>query len=155
MKRLFACLLLLFTAVGLSFGQVTKPSLSNDVNFKQSLLKLARYPKTAQEEGKVAKVYVDFKVDRQGRISEVYFLNNNAVDASFTEAVSQLMSQLPTQKSAYAGEYVLPVVFELEGKQGASSKLTAADRAAYDRTFVQLSHTKSLLGELYVTAYAK
>lgn len=153
MKTIFACLLLSLSAVCLSHGQSAQPPLGNDDQFKQSLLKLVRYPKIAQEEGKIAIVYVNFKVDSQGQITDVAFLNKNAVDPSFTEAISQLMKQLPAQKPAYAGEYVLPVVFELEGKQGKRYQPTASDRAAFDHTFVQLSHTKSLLSELHVTGY--
>lgn len=57
------------------------------------------------------------------------------------------MKLLPVQKQMYAGEYVLPIVFELEGT-GKVIKYREEDV-----TFVQSLNKESLLKEMYVTGY--
>ena len=74
-----------------------------------------RYPVAAQRAEKVAKAYVKFNIDSQGKVAAVQVLNKAHVDAFFNEEISRFMNQLPVQKQTYAGTYVLPVVFELEG----------------------------------------
>lgn len=155
MKKLFLCSLLVLSAAVLSFGQAATPSLNTDSTFRHSLLALARYPKTAQEAGKTGRVYVDFTIDTRGQITNIDFLNSNTVDNSFLKAARQLMEQLPVQKPTYAGDYVLPVAFLLEPATGTIHQPSESDRAAFDRTFVQLSHSRSLLNELSVMAYAR
>lgn len=68
MKTLFAYLVFLLLAASFTYGQATNRSLSNDSDFRQSLSKTMRYPVAAQREEKVAKAYVEFKVDGQGKV---------------------------------------------------------------------------------------
>ncbi len=147
MKTLFVCLALVSITVSLSYGQVVESSLANDSDFRQSLLKSMRYPLAAQREEKVAKVYVGFKIDNRGKITDIEVLNNDNVDTSFKQEVSRFMKQLPAQKQMYAGDYVLPIVFELEG----TSRVIKSREE--DATFVQSLNKESLLKEVYVTGY--
>ena len=147
MKTLFVCLALVSITASLSHGQIVKSSLANDLDFRQSLPKLMRYPSAAQREEKVAKVYVGFKVDDQGKITDVQVLNKGNVDTSFRQEVGRFMKLLPAQKPMYAGDYILPVVFELEGT-GKVIKFREEDA-----TFLQSLNKESLLKEVYVNGY--
>lgn len=147
MKTLFVCLALVSITASLSHGQAVKSSLANDLDFCQSLQKLMRYPSVAQREEKVAKVYAGFKVDDQGKITDIEVLNKGNVDTSFRQEVGRFMKLLPVQKPMYAGDYVLPIVFDLEGT-GKVIKFREEDA-----TFVQSLNKESLLKEVYVTGY--
>lgn len=147
MKTLLVCLALISITVSMSHGQTVKGSLANDLDFRQSLLKLMRYPSVAQREEKVAKVYAGFKVDDQGKITDIEVLNKGNVDTSFRQEVGRFMMLLPVQKPMYAGDYVLPVVFNLEG----TSKVIKFSEE--DVTFIQSLNKESLLKEVYVTGY--
>lgn len=147
MKTLFVCLALVLTAASLSYGQAVKSSLANDSEFYQSLLKLIRYPSIGQREGKVAKVYVAFNVDDQGEITDIEVLNKDKMDTYFGLEVERSMKLLPVQKPMYAGDYVLPVVFDLEGA-GKVIKFREEDM-----TFVQSLNKESLLKEVHVIGY--
>ena len=125
-----------------------KSSLANDLDFRQSLLKLMRYyPSVAQREEKVARVYVGFKVDAQGEITAVEVLNKGNVETYFSQEVSRCMKLLPVQKPLYAGDYVLPIVFDLEN---VGKVIKSPEK---DVTFVQSLNKESLLKEVYVTGY--
>jgi TonB family protein len=147
MKTLFACSVMLLLTTPLTHGQAVKSSLANDPNFRQALSKTMRYPVAAQREQKVAKAYVEFKVDSRGKVIDVQVLNQANVNAFFKEEIHRFMSQLPAQKQTYAGTYVLPIVFELEGKGGVIKPREE------DITFTQSLHKELLLKDAYVTAY--
>ncbi|RIV19835.1 hypothetical protein DYU11_23195 [Fibrisoma montanum] len=150
MKILISSLFFALMASSLAWSQVGGSSLNNDSDFRQ-VLKSVQYPLLAEKPTKEAKVYVDFTIDKEGKISNVKLLKMGVFSQAFVGEVTRLFANLPTQKPAYAGDYVLPVVFEAKPKAG-DYQPTASDRAAYDRTFVQLSHSKALLTELYVTS---
>ena len=149
MKTLFAYLVMLLLTASLTHGQAVKSSLANDSNFRQALLKTMRYPIAAQREEKVAKAYVEFKVDNQGKVANIQVLNQANVDVFFKEEINRFMSQLPAQKKTYAGTYVLPVVFELEGTG------RVIKPREEDASFVQSLRKELLLKDAYVTAYLK
>jgi TonB family protein len=149
MKLLFAYLGLFLLTSSLTQGQGIDRSLTNDPAFRQALSKTMRYPVAAQQAEKVAKAYIEFKVDRQGKVTNVQVLNQANVDASFNKEVNRFMSLLPAQKQTYAGTYVLPIVFELEGSD---RTIKPHDEA---RSFLESMAKKSLLDTAYVTAYLK
>lgn len=148
MKILISSLLVAVMSTSFAWSQIGSFSLNNDPAFRQAL-KSVQYPLVAEQPTREAKVYVDFTINKEGKIGEVKLLKMGSFSQAFVGEVTRLFADLPTQKPAYAGEYVLPVVFE--AKAGAH-QLTASDRAAYDRTYVQLSHSKALLTELYVAS---
>ena len=148
MKPLLASLLITLGFASLSWAQAVEFPLNYDRSFRQAL-KSVQYPLLAEQPAREVKVYVDFTIDRAGKIGEVKLLKMGSFSDAFVGEVIRLFAELPAQKSTYAGEYVLPVVFESKYKPGAYQP-TASDRAAFDRTFVQLSHSKALLAELYV-----
>ncbi|AUD05087.1 energy transducer TonB [Spirosoma pollinicola] len=150
MKTLLASLVITLFTASLSWAQAAESSLNTDLSFRQAL-KSIRYPALAHQPERTAKVYVDFVITKEGKVADVKLLKMGSIDNAFIEEVNRLVAQLPTQKSTYAGEYVLPVVFESHNKPGVYQP-TVSDRAAFDRTFVQLSHSKALLNELYVAA---
>lgn len=138
--------LLLLTPFG-SRGQAIRPSLNNDPDFRQALLQAIRYPVAAQQAQKVAKAYVEFTVDHLGKVTQVQVLNQAHVEAVFQEEVNRLMSQLPTQKPAYRGKYVLPLSFELEG-HGRTIKSRQEDAS-----FRESLPKQALLQDTFVIAY--
>lgn len=150
MKILMYSFLITLVFASLSWAQVVESSLNNDLSFRQAL-KSVQYPILVPQPGKTAKVYVDFTINKEGKISDVRLLKMGSTSNAFVGEVTRLFAGLPAQKSIYAGEYVLPVVFESKAKPG-DYQLTVSDRVAFDRTFVQLSHLKVLLDELYVAA---
>ncbi|WP_338868147.1 TonB family protein [Spirosoma sp. SC4-14] len=146
MKTMIFCFLLsLGTAITL-LGQNTPADLKSEADFMTALMKMARYPRSAQQAGKVAKVYVNFSVETNGHIGNVNVLNENAVDPAFSVAVKQLMSKLPDQKPAYAGAYVLPIIFELEGQNGKTEQPKEGQP-------LDVPSGQTLLNELVVVAY--
>jgi TonB family protein len=147
MKTFLACLALISFTASLSYGQTEKSSLANNSDFPQSLAKLIRYPSAAQREEKVAKAYVGFNVDAQGEITGVEVLNKGNVDPYFQQEVDRAMKLLPVQKPIYAGNYVLPIVFDLEDT-GKAIKFREEDAA-----FFQSLKKNSFLKELHVTGY--
>ncbi len=150
MKTLISSLLVASMSISFAWSQIPESSLNNDPSFRQ-VLKTVQYPLVAEQPTKEAKVYVDFTINKKGEIGEVKVLKMGSYSQAFIGEVTRLFADFPNQKPAYAGEYVLPVVFEAKSKAGVYQP-TASDRAAYDRTFVQLSHSKALLTELYVTS---
>jgi hypothetical protein len=150
MKILISSLLVAVMFTSFAWSQTAESSLNNDPVFRQAL-KSVQYPLVAEQPTKEAKVYVDFTINKEGKIGEVKLLKMGSFSQAFMGEVTRLFADLPIQKPAYAGAYVLPVVFEVKSKAGAYQP-TASDRAAYDRTFVQLSHSKALLTELYVVS---
>lgn len=149
MKTLFACLVCLSLTVSLTHGQVVETSLVNDLDFRQTLSKAIRYPLAAQQAEKVAKAYIEFKVDDQGKVANVQVLNQDNVDSLFTEEINQFMSQLPAQKQTYAGTYILPVVFELEGIG------RVIKPREEESSFIQSLQKELLLEDAHITAYIK
>ncbi|QHV95758.1 TonB family protein [Spirosoma endbachense] len=147
MKTLVVYLGILLLSPYLSNGQVIDRSLGNDPDFRQAFSQLIRYPAAAQRAEKVAKAYVEFKVDSQGKVTDVQVLNQANVDASFKEEVNRLMSQLPAQKQAYTGTYVLPIVFELEGSE------RVIKPQEEERSFIESLPKGLLLEGAYVVAY--
>jgi hypothetical protein len=150
MKTSISSLLIVLAFSCLSWGQVVESSLNNDISFRQAL-KSVQYPLLATPPAKAAKVYVNFIINKEGKIGEVKLLKMGSFSDAFIGEVTRLFADLPTQKSTYSGEYVLPVVFEAKSKPDVYQP-TVSDRAAFDRTFVQLSHSKVLLSELYVAS---
>lgn len=150
MKILISSLFVALVSTSFAWSQVGGSSLNNDHTFRQ-VLKSVQYPLVAEKPTKEVKVYVDFTINKEGKIGDVKLLKLGSFSQAFVAEVTRLFANLPTQKSAYAGEYVLPVVFEAKPEAGAYQP-TVSDRAAYDRTFVQLSHSKALLTELYVAS---
>lgn len=149
MKILLVSVVLLSLTFSLTQGQSIDRSLASDPAFRQALLKSMRYPAAAQQAEKVARAYVRFKVDGQGKVADVQVLNQANVDASFNKEINRFMSQLPAQKQTFAGTYVLSVVFELEGS---SQTIKPREEA---RSFIESVPKESLLAEVYVTAYLK
>lgn len=149
MKTLVAYSLLLLLTASFTYGQAVKSSLANDSTFRQALLKTMRYPLGALREEKVAKAYIEFEVDRQGKVADVQVLNQAHVDASFYEEINRFMSQLPVRAQTYTGTYILPVMFQLEG----TSQLVKPIEE--DVSFIQSLPKGSLLENVYVTAYLK
>lgn len=143
-------MLVAFVSIAFTWAQVVQTTLNNDPTFREAL-KAVQYPLVAEHPVKDAKVYVDFTVSKEGKISEVKFLKMGSFSDAFMGEVTRLFADLPTQKPTYAGHYVLPVVFEAKSKPG-TYQSTASDRATFDRTFVQLTHLKTVLEELYVAA---
>ncbi|GAB3944513.1 hypothetical protein GCM10028805_12140 [Spirosoma harenae] len=147
MKTLFGYLGLLFLIPCLSQAQTSDPSLGSDQAFRQAIAKSIRYPAAAQRSEKVAKAYVGFKVDGQGKVTDVQVLNQANVDASFKEEVNRVMSQLHAQKQTYAGTYVLPIAFQLEG----TNKVIKPREE--DSSFIESLPKSGLLEGAYVVAY--
>lgn len=147
MKTLLVSVVLLSLTFSLTQGQSIDRSLASDPAFRQALLKSMRYPLAARQAEKVARAYVRFKVD--GKVADVKVLNQANVDASFNEEINRFMSQLPAQKQTFAGTYVLPVVFELEG----SNQTIKPPKEAL--SFIESVPKESLLAEVYVTGYLK
>jgi TonB family protein len=147
MKTLFACLALISVTASLSYGQAVKSSLANDLAFRPSLVKLMRYPAVAQRQQKVAKVYVGFTIDERGTITTIDVLNKSSVDTSFRQEVGRFMKLLPAQKPMYAGSYVLPIVFDLEGT---GKGLTFQEE---NETFFHSVKNSSFLNEVHVIGY--
>ncbi|ARK10274.2 hypothetical protein A6C57_08000 [Fibrella sp. ES10-3-2-2] len=150
MKTLVAIIGLTLFSVSLCWGQTAASSLNTDPSFRQSLTAV-RYPILAQLPERVPKVYINFSITKEGKVTDIKLLKTESIDTAFIEEVNRLAAQLPNQKAAYAGEYVLPIVFDAKPKSGVRQP-TVADRAAFDRTFIQLSRTRTLLNELYVAA---
>ncbi|UFH54613.1 TonB family protein [Spirosoma sp. KNUC1025] len=149
MKTLFAYLGMLLLIPFVSQSQAIDHSLGNDWAFRQAIAQAIRYPAAAQRAEKVAKVYVEFNVDHQGKVIDVQVLNQANVDVSFQEEVNRLMKQLPAQKQTYTGTYVLPIIFELEGTG------RVVKPREEDASFIQSLRKESLLEGAYVIAYVK
>jgi hypothetical protein len=149
MKTTIFSLLFYFTASSFLWAQIAESSLNHDASFRQSL-KFIQYPLLVEQPTEVAKVYVDFSIDKEGKIGNVKLLKMGSFSNAFVGEVTRLFAGLPAQKNSHAGSYVLPVVFESKPKEGVYQP-TVSDRAAFDRTFVQLLHSKVLLQELYVS----
>ncbi|MBD2699523.1 energy transducer TonB [Spirosoma sp. BT702] len=147
MKTLFAYLGMLLMTITLTHGQATKSSLTKDSDFLQLMAKSLRYPQSARQAEKVAKAYIEFKIDDLGKVADISVLNPDNVDTSFKEETKRIMSQLPAQKPIYAGKYVLPVIFVLEG----SGRVLKPREEAI--TFVQSLPKESILSEVYVVGY--
>jgi hypothetical protein len=147
MKTLISSLFVALVATS-SWAQVAESPLNDDASFRQAL-KFVQYPLLAEKPAEAAKVYVDFSINKEGKISNVKLLKAGSFSNAFQGEVTRLFASLPTQKPTYAGDYVLPVVFESKPNAGAYQP-TASDRAAFHRTFIQLLHSKALLKELYV-----
>ncbi|GAB3700907.1 hypothetical protein GCM10027592_28370 [Spirosoma flavus] len=147
MKTLFAYLGLLLLIPFLAQAQVTEQTLGSDPAFRQAVGKSIRYPAAARQAEKVAKAYVEFKVDGQGKINDVQVLNQANVDNTFKEEVNRLMAQLPAQNQTYAGTYVLPIVFQLEG----SGKVVKPREEG--RSFLESLPKMGLLEDAYVIAF--
>lgn len=150
MKAFFFCFVLAGATAYQAVGQSAASGLDNDATFWKSLMTI-RYPDAARTSAEEVKVYVDFTIDPAGNITNVNLLKTGSLPASYAEEVDRVMAQLPAQQRAYAGDYVLPIVFEAKGNS-TSYRSTKAERAAFGRTFVQLRHTKSVLNELVVAA---
>jgi hypothetical protein len=150
MKILMSSLLVAFVSISFSWAQIMKSSLNDDLSFRQAL-NAVQYPLLAEPPAKDAKVYVDFIVNKEGKISEVKLLKMGSFSNAFMGEVTRLFADLPIQKPTHASAYVLPVVFESKPKPGVYQP-TASDRVAYDRKFVQFLHVKTLLNELYVAS---
>lgn len=150
MKILISSLLVTLLSTSFAWSQVVGSSLNNDPVFRQAL-KSVQYPLLAEQPATEAKVYVDFTINKEGKIGDVKLLKAGLFSQAFVGEVTRLVANLPRQKPGYAGAYVLPVVFEANPKSDAY-QATASDRVAFHRTFIQLSHTKTLLTELYVAS---
>jgi hypothetical protein len=126
---------------------------TNELNFRQELLKSIRNPTREPQKRKTTNVYVDFFVTKNGKIENVKVMDPDRVQAVYVAEVNRVFTQLSnqkSQKSLHAGEYVLPVVFEATGK--AEWYTAATVRPEIHRTYIQLLHDRKLLDELYVAA---
>ncbi|MEZ0487828.1 hypothetical protein [Fibrella aquatica] len=150
MKTLLFSFCATLVSAACSWAQVATSTLNNDLSFRQALTSV-QYPLLVEPSTKEAKVYVNFTITKAGKIDEVKLLKMGSFSNAFVGEVNRIIADLPLQKSNYAGEYVLPVVFEAKIKSG-DYQPTASDRAAFDKTFIQLRRQKTVLDELYVFA---
>ncbi|MBO0951030.1 hypothetical protein [Fibrella forsythiae] len=117
--------------------------------FFEAIAKQIRYPAASSKANKVAKAYVFFSVDDLGKIANVSVLNAANVDALFTEEINRVLTALPPLSQSYAGNYVLPVQFQLEGEHKLIAPLEE------NSAFVKFVKDKSLLGEVVVVGFTK
>jgi len=148
MKNLLLSFLATLVFASSSWAQVRNLALNNDSSFREAL-KGVQYPLLVEPSATEAKVYVNFTINEAGKIADVKLLKMGSFSNAFVGEVTRIVADLPAQKPAYAGEYVLPVVFESKIKSG-TYQPTVSDRIAFDRTFIQLRHQKTVLDELYV-----
>ena len=163
MKSVIVCSLLLTTttlAVGQNTGypekkeqpyfkRLEKETLGKDQGFFKKIAREIRYPATAQQATKVGKMYAEFMVDREGKITNVSVMNEPALDSAFVQEVVCTMNALPEQNPAYVGAYVLPVTFQLEDKNGGTTKALEADLVAVSEAL----KTKFVLQDTVIVGY--
>ncbi len=138
---------LFLAVVVFSINRIYAQALSNDPAFGQTVAKLIRYPALAHQQQKVSEAYVNFKIDSQGKITDVSVLDATHVDPSFKKEISRVWKQLPIQDRKYKGDYVLPVSFMLDTK----SQLKRAKPES--SILIQKSGQYTLLKGVVVTAY--
>ena len=149
MKTLFATLLLAVGTVYGLFGQPTMQSIIKDPAFYNFMAKNVRYPAPASRANKVAKAYVNFTLTDAGNVTDITVLNTINVPTIFTYELERVLKLLPTQKPEYAGNYVVPVSFMMEGR-GTSIKPTDESGA-----FIQNINKEALMSEVIVIGYTK
>ncbi|MFD2935359.1 TonB family protein [Spirosoma flavum] len=140
-------LILSLVAVALSMGQIHAQTLNDDHTFGEVVSKSIRYPELAHQQQKVSEAYVNFKVDAQGKITNMVILNASHVDKSFQQEINRVWQQLPPQSQKYQGDYVLPLSFVLDAKD-------KIKRAESDASILrQKSGQYTLLKEMVITGY--
>ena len=147
MKAFLSCLLLGFMLTSIASGQPVSHSLSDDPTFARAVGKSIRYPDNARDQQLVAKVYVGFTVDEQGKIGQVKVLNFMDVDINFKQEVINALEKTPNREQGFAGNYILPISFQLEGKDGMKNPKDD------DKQLVEKMDKQILLNEVFVIGY--
>ena len=149
MKTLFVSLLLLLSTLSVSFGQTMEQPLSKAEEFYRTIAKNVRYPVAASRANNVAKAYVNFTINEQGRIADIAVLNTRNVDSPFAEEIKRVLTELPAQSAADTGKYVIPIQFQLETDR---KTIQAKDE---NREFLTALKAKKVLGEVVIIGFTR
>lgn len=111
MKTLWV-LLSLGLSTQLATAQLIQPALDQDPVFHQVLAKRVEYPRyTMRYFPLYGRVYVGFRIDEKGKLTDIALLSPNNDQAGFGPTVMQALKHMPSLNPRYAGQYALPVAF--------------------------------------------
>lgn len=58
-----------------------------------------------------SRIYTRFRIDSSGHIQDITTLNPSGTGYGFEQQITQALKHLPPLKPAYAGNYIIPVLF--------------------------------------------